>query len=104
MEELGGEIYQKILKLGYSSIAIYGFGEIGRHLLERLKNSAVSVKYVIDRNSNLDRPDIKIFHPEDKLPEVDAVIVTPIFMFDEILQSLKEKIECPILPIDAVIQ
>ncbi len=102
-EESGEEIYRKILNLGYSSIAIYGFGKIGKHLFEKLKNSGVDVRYIIDRNNKIDNSNLKIFHPGDTLPEVDAIIVTPVVMFDEILQTLKEKIECPILPISAII-
>lgn len=41
--------------------------------------------------------------PDDTLPDVDAIIVTAFFFFDEIEQELEDKIDCPIISIEDVV-
>jgi len=58
------------------SIALYGYGYLGRMLLKSLEKSDIEISYVIDKNADyLDTP-VKCCTLEKKLIEVDAVIVT----------------------------
>lgn len=77
----------------YNSIAIYGMGEMGNRLFEDLKESDIKVTYFIDNNADSlyqgwgDLPVIGI----DEISEqetVDAIIVTPIYAFDQIEEKL----------------
>ena len=63
---------------GFQKIAIYGIGAIGRQLVEELLQEGVNIKYLIDLNAdkihmNIDTP---IVHPNEKLQDVDVIIVT----------------------------
>ena len=81
-----------------NNIAIYGMGMLGKHLVKDLKNSKlVSISYGIDRAVEKNEDDIKIYKPEDCLPEVDAIVVTAIFDYDEVADTLKDKVSCPII-------
>lgn len=84
----------------YHSVAIYGMGNIGR-LLEKELEGCAEIRYGIDRNEiSVQFP---MYKPEDHLPEVDMVIVTPAYEFEEIEEMLKKKLNCPIYSIEDVI-
>lgn len=86
----------------YKTIAIYGMGEIGKRLYEELKDSDIKVLYAIDQYDSYDEIlDIKLI--DDDLPEVDAVIVTPVADFDEIYSKLSTKVNYPIISMEEVI-
>lgn len=87
----------------YHSIAIYGMSYAGERLLEELKNSSIEVKYGIDKNASGIYSDIELVTVDDKLEEVDAVVVTPIFFFDEIEKELSDKINCPIISLEDIL-
>ena len=84
-------------KYGYNNIAIYGMGIVGQRLADELKDSGIEIKYVIDKNANYVHSNMKVYRPEDELPMVDAVIVTPITYFKSIKAQLGDKISCPII-------
>lgn len=87
---------------GYEKIAIYGWGKMGKHLYEELKDSKVEVVYAIDRNA-IGNTDLKVYNINDSLPEVDAVIVSATFDFDAIYDELSEKVYCPIISLEEVV-
>lgn len=89
---------------GYRNIAIYGMGELANRLCEELEGTDVCVKYGIDREvaGTISRMD-QIFSPDDSLELVDAVIVTPFYAMDSIRDTLRKKINCPIVSLEEVV-
>lgn len=89
----------------FNKIAIYGVHYLGQCLIKELENSGIEICYVIDKNAaNIElESDIEILSPEDDLQEVDAVVVTPFFYFDQIEDELLERLDCPIISIEDVI-
>lgn len=88
----------------YWQIAIYGVGEIGNLLLkEMMRYKKINVKYGIDRNTANNNMNILIVNPHDNFEQVDAIVVTPTFDFDNIKQKLSQKVNCPIVSLDEVI-
>lgn len=85
-------------------IAIYGMHYLGERVMDELRGSEVVVKYVIDKRVNNINADIEAVEPGDSLKEVDAIIVTPVFYFDEIERQLNEKVKCPIISLEDVIK
>ena len=79
----------KLKERQISEVAIYGNGEMGKCLIKELENSNVKIKYLIDKNSNSDESSYKCYHPKDLLPEVQAIIITPIYQYAEIAPTLK---------------
>lgn len=88
---------------GYKNIAIYGMSYIGETVISELKNTGIQVEYGIDKNSDSIYSDIKIMSIDDKLKNVDAVLVTAITFFDEIEKDLSKKLDCPIISLENIL-
>jgi hypothetical protein len=85
------------------TIAIYGMGEMGNRLLDELKDSEVEVKYGIDKQADYTYADIDVVSPDEELDDVDAVVITAIFAFDEISEELGRNVSCPIISLEDVV-
>ena len=71
------------------TVAIYGFGKMGRHLYYLLEKSGVKVEYAIDKQAeNIDDVSLPVYHPMEKMKKVDAVIVSLATMFHDIEKEL----------------
>lgn len=88
------------LKAGYKSVAIYGMGEIGWRLFEELENTDVSVLYGIDNSLSESDNELIIVTPEDNLQQVDAIIVSSVFAFEEIREKLNMVTDIPIISLE----
>lgn len=87
----------------YTNIAIYGMNYVGQTLYRELENSLITIKYAIDQNAENIYADCEVLTMEDDLENVDAVIVTPIYYFDEIERKLREKVDCPIISVEDIV-
>lgn len=96
-------IAEYLAKQGYKEIAIYGMNYVGETLWNELVDSDIYVQYGIDKNADSIYLALEVLHPDDELPQVDAVIVTAITFYDEIADSLLEKLDCPILSLEDVL-
>jgi lactate dehydrogenase-like 2-hydroxyacid dehydrogenase len=85
------------------SISIYGMGEMGNRLYNELKDSNIKIKYAIDKFADNIYSDIKVCNINDDLEEVDAVIVTATFAFNDIKEQMEEKFDFPIISLEDVI-
>lgn len=86
---------------GYKKIAVYGMSYVGERLVDELENSTVKVEYGIDCSASA--LGSVIYTPDDKLPNVDVVVVTAISYFGEIRNMLKDKVKCPIVSLEDII-
>lgn len=87
----------------YKTVAIYGMGEMGNRLYDELKNTSISVQYGIDKNAGATYSDLEVRSLDDCLDEVDVVIVTAIFAFDEIEEEIGDIILAPIVSLEDVV-
>lgn len=87
---------------GYKNIAIYGMADIGKLLINELKDSGITVVYGIDKNIDVSVA-VEVFTPEGPLEDVDAVVVTAIAYFDEIESMLSAKMKCPIISLEDIV-
>ena len=88
---------------GYQSIAIYGMSYLGERLYDELKDSGIEVAYAIDKNADAIYADIDVKKMTDDLAKVDAVIVTAITFYDEVVKVLQKKLDCPIMSIEDIL-
>ncbi len=89
---------------GYKKIAIYGMGEIGFRLYEELKNSDIEIKYAVDKSSNLIDVPFEVLDPEELIDdEIDVLVITAAFAFEELQEELSDKISCPIISIEDIV-
>ena len=90
-------------KKKFHTVAIYGIGILGRHLITELENSEISVLYGIDQRKSEIQMKFPVYNMEDTLPEVDVIIVTAVHQFGKIYRNLQSKINCPVLSLEGVI-
>lgn len=95
-----GEILEK---RNIHSAAVYGMGMLGKHLLTELESSSVQVCYGIDVRSDKIKADIPVYSLDDRLPKVDAIIVTVPYAFDQIKDKLGIKTKYKILSLEELI-
>ncbi len=88
---------------GYKKIAIYGMSYAGETLVEELKGTEIEIAYGIDAKADSIYTDIDIVSVEERLDNVDAVVVTAITFFDEIEEKLGQKLDCPILSLEDIL-
>lgn len=91
-------------KYGYHKIGIYGAGKLGTHLFYELKKENVEVIFGIDKNSKNVVFPIKVYAPDQKMPKVDAIVITIIDKYGEISKMLCEKNACPMIPLEDIVQ
>lgn len=89
---------------GYKAVAIYGFSNIGKHLYKELVNRDFSIRYVLDQNTAINYENIKISQVEDIRDDVDIIIVTSIFYYDEIRSLLKNKVKSQIVSLAEILE
>lgn len=87
----------------YKNIAIYGMGEMGNRLYDELKNTNVNIAYGIDKNPEECYSDLEVFEISDNLPDVDAIIVTAVFAYEDIRKDIEEIVRCPIISLEDVV-
>lgn len=104
-KQLGKSIVEYLNKKKFNKVAIYGLSDVGEILLDELEAGNVSVMYALDRDPNIicSRKKIKVFHPQEKIEKVDAIIVTAIGYFEEIECFMRVRVDCPILSLENII-
>lgn len=88
----------------YYKIAIYGASYLGDCLYRELRDSKVEVVCFVDKSADIIWDyEVKIFRPEEELPEIDALIVTSIYYIEQIKEIYKNRLNCPIHSLKEVI-
>ena len=79
-----------LINLGYKSVVVYGFAELGQLLTEEiLKDGRLKLLYVLDQKS-IKNDGVRVMSPTESLEKPDCVIVSAVYSFDEIVRVLKE--------------
>lgn len=74
------------------NIAIYGASFLGTRLYYELKETDINVKYILDKNTNISLVGVDMRDPDhSSYKGIDAVIVTTLYSYDEIKNSLKSR-------------
>lgn len=81
-------IEEKLVEMEINTIGIYGMGVLGNHLYRQLENTSVKVNYIIDRNDLKGVYTAKIIKPCEHMENTDAVIVTPVYQFNNIKKDI----------------
>lgn len=93
-----GMTMEKVLAgKGYSAVAIYGMGVLGSQLYQELEGSVIRVRYIMDRTAIRGVYQSEVCGIETELKETDAVIVTPVYQFEEIKEEIQKRNHVPVL-------
>lgn len=85
------------------TIALYGMGKIGKHVINELKGSSITVVYAIDKAKSGLYDSIVVKRIDDTLPKVDAVLVAAVYDFDEIEETLRKYVTYPIISLEEIL-
>ena len=85
------------------TIAIYGMKELGEALSEELRNGDIEIKYGIDKNADNIYAGIDVYTPDEKLEDVDMVVVTAIHYYNEIENDMQNKLKGKIVSLEDVV-
>ncbi len=99
-------ISEYLMQNNYHKIAIYGLGRIGKQLYKELASSQLTVSYVIDQGYSITNKyynQVPCYHPDDRLPNVDLIIVTVPSESEEIIKNLNKKVSCSVKSINEVL-
>lgn len=90
LEGISSQDYLK--RENIKKIAIYGMGDFGEVLLKELEASDISVAYIIDKELQKNRvgAEIPFVQANEVIGQecVDAIVITPVYYFDEIKKNL----------------
>lgn len=103
IKQEGKELSVYFNKKNYKKIAIYGMGDVGLRLVKELEHSGIEILYGIDRNAQSIYSDIKLVTLDDELVVTDAIVVTVVGGFDEVYAVLSQKVGCPIIAIEDIL-
>lgn len=76
LKQTGKSMADYFVSNNIHSIAIYGMNFLGCHLYQELQGSGIEVKYGIDQMGFPTDEIIKVFHPNDELPDVELIVST----------------------------
>lgn len=90
--KIGGFCIADILnRLEYNHVAVYGYAELGQLLCKELANTQIRVLYIIDKKvKDTGAANLPVYAPRKGLPEVDAVVVTAVYYFEDIEEELSQ--------------
>lgn len=92
-----------LLRNGLYKIAIYGMGELGNKLFEEIDHSKIEVKYIIDRYPESNFANVKFVELNNNIEPVDAIIVTPIFDYEQIEQEISEFVDYKVISLEEIL-
>lgn len=98
----GGRMEDFFIKNAYRKIMIYGNGYIGVRLSQALEKTDIEVVAVMDKAAGNDG-DGQVIGTDADIPEVDCIVVTPVFYYDDICAMLSERTDIPIVSIKDIL-
>lgn len=103
MRHVKRKIEDYFIARGYSTIIVYGGGEIGQLFIEEILESGIGVKYVIDSNAENIFLGVPVVKKYIDFENIDVIVVTAVFAFEEIYKNLARVTEVPIVSLKEVI-
>lgn len=84
LHHAGFYIADYLKRKGIKRIAVYGYAELGTHLVNELKNTEIEITCLIDQKDRFPYSHIRAIKPDEFEGNVDLIIVTPLMHFGEI--------------------
>ena len=104
LKQEGRSLEKYFVDNGYKTVAIYGMGEMGNRLYDELKDSTeVTMKYAVDQNAASTYSEMDVIDKDEDYEDVDVMVVTATFAFDDIAEELSEKVDFPIVSLEDVV-
>lgn len=106
IRNLGLDLKSYFDRNGFQKVAIYGMAELGCRFLEELERLRIQVSYCVDQKplGVSVRNRLRVITPnEDWEQDVDVIVVTAVFYFDELKNMIHDKVSCPVVSLKEII-
>lgn len=103
IKERGKCLAQYFEKNNVKSIGIYGYGVLGKHLVKELYESDVTIKYIIDKKKLDTFYNIKVIRPEEQIQDLDMIVVTAYYYWNEIVELISRKGTYQIISLETIV-
>ena len=99
-------IREFLQKRNIKRVGVYGYGMLGRHLVFELRQSDISVEWIMDKRGDVISCGYPVLNPDKTgyIPEVDIIIVTAVADFDEVEAMLYEKADYPVISLMEIVK
>ena len=99
-----GKGFDKYLKRqGYNTVAVYGMGIYGRHVIRELQGTEIRISYGIDRKKIMPYKNVEVLQPTERMSPVDAIINTVLCEHVNIKSYLAQICESPVLSLEDIV-
>lgn len=90
-------------KNGFKKVALYGMEHLGQCAAYKLADLSGELELLYGIDGDKVSSEIEIYRPEDNMPEVDVVIVTLIYEYENLKIELEKKFLCPVVSLEEII-
>lgn len=103
VKQQGKSVSDKLLQQDIHKVAVYGMSYVGQRLCDELKGSDVKIIGCLDQKGGGKYSGYSITAADDIPGDIDAIIVTPVFYFDDIRKKLEGKTNAKIVSVEEII-
>ncbi len=105
LKQKGCAIGNYIENRGYNNVAVFGYSELGCHLIYELMNSDIKVRYIIESKERHSYNEIPILSPNSmkKMKDVDLIIITAVIQSNDIISKYSNFVHCPMISLDKLL-
>lgn len=103
VKQQGKSVEQSLTGQGLRKIGIYGMSYAGQRLCDELTDTSIEIACCMDQKGGGTYKGHGIVSAKECPKKLDAVIVTPIFYYDEIRQQLERRINAQIISLEEVV-
>ena len=99
-----GAISNSLVSRRLNKIGIYGMGELGEHLVKTLqKEKRIEIAFFMDKQMVYDAYGVAFKQIGEKIPDIDAIIVTPFMYISDITNELKAYYDVQFISLEDII-
>lgn len=103
--QAGKRVADYLRRQGINSVAIYGYGELGTHLIAELKHSGMKITCILDKSDKYAYSDLPVIKPDRyEGDSAEAMIVTAVTHFHEIYSEMSTRVKCPIYSLEHILE
>ena len=95
--EQGKSVAEYFHKNNIRTVAVYGMGKLGQHLVTQLEKTDIQILYIIDRRGQKLSNEYEVKSIDDELSPVDAVILTVMGGVQDIFIELSSRIDSKLI-------
>ncbi len=104
LKEQNRSIAQHLMERGIGTVGIYGFGELGNHLVNELADADVEIVFGLDRKAESMHKTFPVYLPNAKYPKADVVIVTLVgYEYEKVKQLIQENTDSEVISLEQLI-